>query len=528
MKIIFTIAISLLALNLFAQDTTRKVWLSGAARGVLFGDQYSLQDGKDSITPSRLNNGHTMVDLTANIRPNQNTYINAQLRVRNDYGGFWGGGVTFDLRQLYVKGVVAKAIRYQLGDINYKLTPYTFFNNNERVFGQPQIFDVYNQMLHYDMFYNIDNTWRQQGIAADFALEFSDIIDEVQFNAFATRQNPTDFGLTSERIFYGANVTMIQSKYFNAGLNYVSIADIIGTSEDTTALRMPVLTTSGAFNYETDNWKLGLKTELGNSRAFVLKDTSFGERADYFYEIGGRFEMLSSGLYLDINYKDVGPGFRSPGAQSLRVNYLANPNFLTRYGRDQDLRQIALIDFLRDASLYNYKLSTNLQTFQPRFGNAEPYGAATPNRRGFTIKAGQVDLKDRWEVEAQYQNFSEVVGQGTTALRTYNTMRLDGELHADEFMAGYTRTIDIEFSYWNENTTRTGTEAFENVDFTNSSYSIGLEVETIEKLSVLWGIMSLESDGFEYVSLRDCKIANISFLNTCLSVPYIEKLGSDK
>ncbi|MGB0431545.1 MAG: hypothetical protein ACPGLV_13810, partial [Bacteroidia bacterium] len=95
------------SVSAIAQDTTRKVWLSGAARGVVYGDRYSPTDSVDNVTPNRLNSGHTMVDLAANIKPNRNTYINATLRVRNDYGGFWGGGVTFDLRQLYVKGVVA-------------------------------------------------------------------------------------------------------------------------------------------------------------------------------------------------------------------------------------------------------------------------------------------------------------------------------------------------------------------------------------------------------------------------------------
>jgi hypothetical protein len=505
MKGIITLVFSLLVLGTVAQDTTRKVWLSGAARGVLYGDQYSPINDTDEITPNRLNSGHTMVDLTANIKPNANTYINATLRVRNDYGGFWGGGVTFDMRQLYVKGVVANAVRYQLGDINYKLTPYTFYNTDERVFCQPQIFDVYNQMLHYDMFYDMENTWRQQGVAADFSLVFSDIIEEMQFNAFATRQNPTDFGMTSERVFYGGNITMIQSKYFNAGVNYVNMADVTGTSADTTALRMPVLTVSGAFNLDKEDWKLGVSTELGNSRAYRINDTAWGERADYFYEFGARFDLKNTGIYVDVNYKDVGPQFRSPGAQSLRINYAGNPSFLTRYGRDQELRQIALVDFIRDASLYNYTLSTNLQTYQPRFGNAQPYGAATPNRKGFTLKAGQVDASERWELNAQYQSLSEIVGQGTDALRQYNTMRVDATVHADAFLGSYNRGINLEFAYWNENTNRTGTETFENVDFTNTSYSFGIEVETIEKLSILWGVMAIESSGFEYVAIRDAR-----------------------
>jgi hypothetical protein len=50
--------------------------------------------------------------------------------INNAFGGFWGSGVTFDVRQLYVRGVVANAFRYQIGNIDYKLSPFTCFNHD--------------------------------------------------------------------------------------------------------------------------------------------------------------------------------------------------------------------------------------------------------------------------------------------------------------------------------------------------------------------------------------------------------------
>ena len=115
---------------------------------------------------------------------------------------------------------------------------------------------------------------------------------------------------------------------------------------------------------------------------------------------------------------------------------------------------------LRDASLYNYRLSTNLQTYLPRYGNAQPYGVATPNRRGFTLAVGQNNYKDMYDVKASYQSLSEIVGQGTEQLRQYNTMRLEATLHAASLIGSYNKDIDLEFAYWNENTTRSGEEVF--------------------------------------------------------------------
>ena len=44
---------------------------------------------------------------------------------------FGGGGVSFNVRQLTLKGVAGNKIRYELGDIDLSASPYTLFNNHE-------------------------------------------------------------------------------------------------------------------------------------------------------------------------------------------------------------------------------------------------------------------------------------------------------------------------------------------------------------------------------------------------------------
>ena len=41
--------------------------------------------------------------------------------------------MNFDVRQLYVRGVANDIFRYQIGNIDYKLTPYTFYNHNQDI-----------------------------------------------------------------------------------------------------------------------------------------------------------------------------------------------------------------------------------------------------------------------------------------------------------------------------------------------------------------------------------------------------------
>lgn len=185
----------------YAQEDNKKFWLSGLSRGVYNLDELKGEES-DTTSASKSEYGHTLVDLSANIRPNANTYIRTTIRVRNDYGGFWGSGTTFDLREMYLRGLIANSVRYQVGDMDYKLSPFTFYNNNEVLFDNTlDIFNMYSEMMHYDYFYKGNNTWRQQGLATDFSLSFKEGIEELQFNLFTSRINPSNFNTISDRFF---------------------------------------------------------------------------------------------------------------------------------------------------------------------------------------------------------------------------------------------------------------------------------------------------------------------------------------
>ncbi|MFN5294660.1 MAG: hypothetical protein ACK5BL_03955, partial [Flavobacteriales bacterium] len=133
-----------------AQQDTRKITFVGAARAQFYSDNYNSYFEEDTVTASKLNSGNTLVDLGINMRPNPQMEIQGMVRVRNDYGGFWGAGVTFDVRQLYVKGVAGGIVRYQLGDINYKLTPYTLWNSNqEMISGVPFLLQQQTDVVNY-------------------------------------------------------------------------------------------------------------------------------------------------------------------------------------------------------------------------------------------------------------------------------------------------------------------------------------------------------------------------------------------
>ena len=138
--------------------STKKFNITGLARGNFYADRLNQSSEiTDSVTIPKLNSGHILSDLAFSIRPSKSMEVMAMARIRNDYGGFWGSGVTFDIRQMYVKGVIGGIVRYQLGDINDRMTKYTLWNQDQEFLQTtPTIFKQQFDVLNYDHFYNFN------------------------------------------------------------------------------------------------------------------------------------------------------------------------------------------------------------------------------------------------------------------------------------------------------------------------------------------------------------------------------------
>ena len=109
---IFTMTLAMvMSIQLIGQKEPPKVSFTGNARSQFYSDRFKNNFEEDTTTTVLTHSGNVLADLGAHIRPSKNTEIQAVIRVRNDYGGFWGSGVSFDVRQLYIKGVAADICR---------------------------------------------------------------------------------------------------------------------------------------------------------------------------------------------------------------------------------------------------------------------------------------------------------------------------------------------------------------------------------------------------------------------------------
>jgi len=490
--------------KLVAQELTqKKTWVSGYARSILLTDDYENLTEADTVSAQKLYSGHTLLDMALNMKTNRNVFIHGELRVRNDHGGFWGSGVSFDLRNLYLRGVVSNAFRYQIGDVNYKLTPYTFFNPDEEFSAsEPKILRLQREMNQHDLFYTKDNTWRQQGATGEFGLTFKKVIEELDVNLFTTRLVATLGGGAPERLFAGASLGLKQSKHLSGQLNYVETFEIEGTGTTEDSFNNNVLSGGIGLHHEFNEWNASLHSEFGQSNW----DNMLGDKAlsleDHFSDVSIKLANEENNIKVKFSFQDVGYGFRSIGAQTKRINFGSNPLTYSRYGNAQNVRSLGFIDMLRDASIYNTKLNTQLMQYNPAYGNFQPYGKATPNRRGVGLDVEWSDKDEFVDLGVKANLASEVVGEGTPELRSFNVIDARAGLHFDKLTDAIKKDLILAVQFWNEGTERGGQSEFEKVSLQNSMVSLGLEVGMWDEFEFLVGLRALTSSGNEYVQRK--------------------------
>ena len=500
---LFCLISGMMPAMLFGQ-TAEKVTVNGAARAVFFADELSQDlNIADTVTAPKENSGHTLVDLGVNIRPIEDIEIQGMVRVRNDFGGFWGSGITFDVRQLYVKGVIADIVRYQLGDIDYKLSPYTFYNGSEMATDHlPVLCNTVSPLVEYDLFYGKDNTWRQQGAAVDFSLLFKDFADELQFNMFTSRQQVAAGG-NNERLFSGINITLLQSKFLSLGYNYVQMYDLAGTSANDHIFHNPINTITLNSDYTKGRLSFNAGGELGNSRYYYENWTESPELSDYFMD--GKISVLDAktGVGLKVAYRSVGPDFRSVAAQTKRINFDANPRAFERITNDQVIRPLTILDLTRDAALYNMRVQTSLMSFDPRYDNISPYQDATPNRQGVTIGLSMKKSTLPVSAELSYGMYTEIRGEGTTDLRNFSRILGDVQVDVNKWLENKNRLLRVAASVRMDNTDRASEGNIPAVDLQTMTASVSGEIETIDNLDIILGFYQITYSGFEFTPLRD-------------------------
>ncbi|HOZ50892.1 MAG TPA: hypothetical protein PLU17_03480 [Chitinophagaceae bacterium] len=502
-KYLLIAMITFLGFSQLKAQKDRKINFVGTARSLMNSNYLSVRDSiPDTASVKRNDGGYALVDLGVNIKPNKNTEILGMFRIRNEFGGFWGSGVSFDVRQLWVKGVVANALRYQLGDLNLKQTPFTLFNHHaDQIDSMPEVFNLQRNIVSYERFYMNNNTWRMQGANVDFGLSFSKYLKEINVNAFLTRVNATNFTSVPDRLMSGYTIQFVQSKNLQLSFNSNHIFDVKGTVANDNLFKSSVNTIDWKLKRDLARKSFLFGGEIGQSHYQYTNDTLAPDLKDYFVHAYAQMSIPKWNLTGTIGYLNVGPDFRSIGAQSKDINYNAVPVYFDRYTNDQRIRPITLFDVVGNENIYNRTITTSLMSENQLFNQVLPYGISTFNRVGGYAKI-QYKNKKGIDITSQYYKLNEIRGQGSFALRDMSIFKLNASVSINQLIKTK-KLIALQVGTMMQTTNRSSDQSIENMDLKSNQYTLGFRWELFSNFELMLGYILQQNDGHDYLPTRN-------------------------
>ncbi len=465
----------------------------------------------DSSTLRRQVDGEFLLDLQINAQPNDKTEVQSILRLRNEFGGFFGAGMSVEVRELWARGIIANTLKYHVGDMDVAMSPYTFFNFEEEGFvNNPTAFQAQREIIYYEQFFHEGNTRRVQGAKLDFGLNFTRVLRDANFNGFIARVRGTDFFTIPSRYTSGGQA-LFSTRTLHEGLgikgdfgfNFVHTFDDLQSGDANQGIRNTVGTFNWDFRvYSTKDMSIHVLGETGLSSLESKNDTMTLRSFDgSFVDAGLKVMLAPQKLVLFGSFVDVGPDYFSIAAQSRRIDLENERSYYDRLGLEQRRRPLSLFDVTRDRALYTFELSDRLMPYDPRFSNTMPYGLATPNRRGMRYGAEYGGSEDLVEARLDGALMTEIAGQGTTELKNFALVRAAANFNVHQFLE-WDKSLRFTLGYQFESTQRGGVQV-EQIDLKSNLVELGMDVMLFNNFEILFGAKFLTAKGNEYVPRID-------------------------
>ena len=512
-KIFLCIGLAISGLLVQAQTANPKIQFNGVARGDM---SHNWLSSDDTTNVDQSLGGAALIDLHLDIRPSDAVRISSTLRVKNAIGGFWGQGASLELREISIKGVAAKRIKYRFGDIDSKMTPYTLWNyygecdNNEA-----EVFRFIREIRHQENF-NYGHYWRNQGGDLSWRLGFDKGIESIDFNTFAMRNRSLDDGKTPDRLQAGGTMKFHITNSSQIGFNYINLFDLPKTVSKTYYEKYSNGVGTTDFGFFIG--RIHAFGELGFSTINYVDtaDTKTVNTKGNFFEVGLEYGLVGAHPYLHdalpplsarVSFRRVNQNFFSAGAQSKRINYTSDVNVLPVVGTNSYNRTIALLDLLTDDAIYNQAISYGLMDYEMIFNNVTPYGKATPNRQGFDVALTYNAVDSTFDTDVKIQLLQDVAGQGSEKKKNYLLAQWKGNVYFDKIF-GWNKSVSVTAGYQFASASRDedrvykmSKELVKPVDLHSHTIDLGASVEVLNRVDVLVGTKMLFYKGTDYKAI---------------------------
>lgn len=503
-KVLLFIGLAFIGLTTLAQTANPKIQFNGVARGDML---HNWLASDDTTNVDQSLGGAALVDLHLNIHPNEAIRIHSTLRVKNAIGGFWGQGATLELREISIKGVAGKVLKYRFGDIDSKMTPYTLWNyDGECTNNEADVFNFIREIRHQENF-NYGNAWRNQGADLSWRLGFDKVLESADFTAFAMRNKSLNDGVTPDRLQAGGNIKFNFNEKSYVGVNYINLFDLPKTVSKSSCEKYT--NGVGTINANIDLKALYVFGEGGLSSIDYV-DTSDTKTVDvngYFFDFGVGRNDMDNQLKYSVSYRYVNQNFFSAGAQSKRINYTNAVNVLPTVGENSYERSIALLDLVTDDGIYNQAISYGLMDYEMIFNNVTPYGKATPNRQGFDVNVAYSEKAGKYDAKVEAQLLQDVAGQGSDKKKQYLLAQASGNIYLDKILE-LKKSISFSAGYQFASAKRDENRVYkmskdlvEAVDLHSHTIDLGTSMELINRLDFLLGTKMLFYKGSDFKAI---------------------------
>ena len=497
--------------NLYFSQKNDKIWMDGQGRSFFSSDAKINEE--DTISASNISSGYNLIDLNTHINPFKTVEIFGQVRIKNEFGSFFGSGTQIDVRQLRASGIIKNKVKFSVGDLFLKQNKFTLHNYDEELnLFENNFNNSYKEIVDYENFY-FENRWRLQGIQTNFSYKFDRFIRTLEFDFFTTRPrgssqiNSGSNTFISDMLISGGSMVSKLNKSFTAELNYVFLKELPATGTVERAIRNPVYQIGINYNNKSESSIINHKLQAGFSErnwSYKSVDDSTSElKQGMFAEFSSSYFKIDSTFSLNFGYRYVDPNFRSSGAQTRRIdmNETNVGTIYSLYSNNYLIRPISVFDIVTDPNIYNQNISGTLMSFNPIFSNALPYGDATPNRQGIFLDGSYSSKNKIFKINFKSSYFNEVIGQGTTQKRNFFTFLHSSNINLKEIF-NHTKEFGLSFSTMNQITSRKG-DSLEIVNLNTQNFNLLIEKEILNKLFLQLSLKRFESTGNEYINKRN-------------------------
>lgn len=480
----------------------QRIQFFGLGRAVVSKERLSgkIVEG-DTSNPTRSMGGYTLLDMGVRFHPFHYLKGHAILRVKNSFGIFWGEGTSLDMRQFRFEGVAARVIRFEIGDIDVRMSPFTLHVPDiYPVENLPEVFRIRKRIQEYENFIS-DQQRRLQGVTFFSSLKSTNENHKLQFRAMIAR-NPPDQLPGESRMLAGGTIKYAYKEFLTARMNLLQNFQLqqMNVSNE-------VDNFTGTIQYNLLK-KISRKAEVSLEGESGLSNHQLFFKNDSLKNVNGYFTWnegkltIAGNLVLSTAYVYVSPFFYSSGAQTPLYSYYQVPSSFPFYSNLYLQRPQLLFDHFLQEDIYNRSIRTNLWPYFPNYNNIFPYGIATPNRTGLFIKTSWKDRLNAGNIQGEYFTGKEVSVEQVKDPRTFSMITVSSGLELSK-VNNWSKKFKVTATYRNQHTERSGLMDSAFIHLRSSYFNAGMEIEPLKNFHLLAGAAYNTATGNEYIPFRD-------------------------